>query len=283
MSDNPTSRYADLDRPPLVESALRRALLTESDRGDGVWSDLTVVDSTGSTNADLLAAAEAGARHGTVLIADHQAAGRGRRGRTWTNPPRASISVSVLLRPDVPAEKWSWLMPLVGVSLVRVVRRLGEVDAVLKWPNDLLLGPDRHKAAGMLAEISGGERPAVVLGTGLNVSTTRAELPRADTTSMMLVGAACTDRDPLLRAFLRQLGADYRNWADAGGDPRRSGLRDAYVECCDTLGRQVSVALPDGETITGEAAEVDADGQLIVLTTDNRTIAVTAGDVVHLR
>jgi BirA family biotin operon repressor/biotin-[acetyl-CoA-carboxylase] ligase len=280
-----SSPYAELDRPPLSETALRLALLgTGADGRPSGWTDLRVVASTGSTNADLMAAAEEGAPGGTVLIADHQAAGRGRRGRSWTNPPRASLSVSVLLRPvGVPTSRWAWLMPLAGVSLVRVVRRLGQIDAVLKWPNDLMLGPDRHKAAGILAEIPTRGGPGVVIGMGVNVSTTRAELPREDSTSLMLEGAACTDRDPLVRALLRQLSADYQQWAAAGGDPRRSGLRDAYVECCDTLGRQVTVTQPNNQALVGEAVEVNADGQLIILTEANESIAVTAGDVIHLR
>jgi len=254
-------------------------------RPGALWTRLEVVDEAGSTNADLLVAATAGAPEGTVLVAEAQYAGHGRLGRQWVSPPRAGLTFSMLLRPGdppaaVPVPRWGWLSLLVGLSLHRAVCRLGAADAVLKWPNDLLLGPDRHKAAGILAQAAAG---AVVLGVGLNVSTRRTELPRADATSLALENAACTDRAPLLRAVLRQIDADYRGWRAVGGDPERSGLLAAYVEVCDTIGRPVTALLPDGRTLAGIATRVDLDGRLELHTEAGELHAVAAGDIVHLR
>jgi len=266
--------YDDLGRPPLSERALRSGLVREG----SLWRELRVVPETASTNADVAAEARAGAAEGLVVVAEHQSGGRGRRGRVWSSPPRAGLTYSVLLRPDrVPPARWGWLPLLAGLALARAVERLGEVEAVLKWPNDLLVGPERGKAAGVLAEVVGD---AVVVGTGLNVSTTRAELPSAGATSLALAEAACTDRDPLLRAALRQLAADYIAWRAGGGDPGRLG--EDYRARCDTLGRQVRVDLPGGAVVGGTASAVDDDGGLVVATGAG-PVAVRAGDVVHLR
>jgi BirA family biotin operon repressor/biotin-[acetyl-CoA-carboxylase] ligase len=273
------SPYTDLERPPLREAALRRALLVP----DGLWSDVRVVAETGSTNSDVAAAARGGAAEGLVLVAERQTSGRGRLGRVWTSPPRAGIALSVLLRPTgVDISRFGWLPLLAGVALTEAIRRIAEVDAVLKWPNDLLVG--ERKCAGILAEVippAPGAVPAqaaVVVGIGLNTTLREHELPRPDATSLALAGAACTDRDPLVRALLRSLATWYGRWRDAGGDPDASGLREAYTFHCATLGRDVLVRLPDGSEVRGRADGVDIDGRIVV---DGRAFA--AADVTHLR
>lgn len=249
-----------------------------------MWSQVRVVPQTGSTNADLLAAASAGLADPAVLVAESQTAGYGRLDRQWVSPPRAGLTFSVLLRPGVgpkpvPVRRWGWLPLLTGLALLRAVQRLAEVEAALKWPNDLLLGPGRRKAGGILVQASGA---AVVVGIGLNVSTRSAELPRADATSLALEDAACTDRDPLLRAILRRFEIDYTDWRRHGGDPVDSGLHAAYEQACDTVGRQVRVELPNGEELTGVATRLDTDGRLALRTNAGERL-VSAGDVVHLR
>lgn len=253
--------------------------------------------SVGSTNEYVGSAAVEGAPAGLVVVAEAQTAGRGRQDRTWLSPPRAGLTFSVLLRPGsgghapVPHGRWGWLPLLGGVALARAVERLGEVDVRLKWPNDLLVGGGLTKAAGVLGEVRG---QAVVLGVGLNVTTTRAELEAISATSLRVEGAACTDRATLLCAVLRELASLYEQWCDAGGDAEASGLRAAYQDLCATLRRQVRVSLPAGGLLTGEAVEIDADGRLVVRpdvgpidaavsSTGAPDVAVAAGDVVHVR
>ena len=267
--------YDDLDRPPLSERTLAGALVSVGE----LWREVRVVAETGSTNADLAAAAERGAAEGAVLVAESQTAGRGRLHREWVSPPRAGLTFSMLLRPDgVPAARWGWLPLLAGVSVARAVARLGEIEARLKWPNDLLVGPGRRKAAGLLAQIAGG---AAVVGVGLNVTTRADELPDG-ATSLAASGAACTDRDPLLRAILRAFAQDYRGWREVGGDAERCGLAAAYAELSDTLGREVVVTLPAGDPLRGVASAIGADGRLVV-TGEGGASAVAAGDVTHVR
>ena len=156
-------------RPPLSGAALTKQVVQPG----GLWSEVLVVERTGSTNTDCAALARAGAPEGLVLAAEEQTAGRGRLGRTWLSPPRAALTFSVLLRPaNVPPARRGWLPLLAGVATTTAVRYVSGLDARLKWPNDLLLGP--RKLAGILAEQSGG---AVIVGIGVNVSAARAELP----------------------------------------------------------------------------------------------------------
>jgi BirA family biotin operon repressor/biotin-[acetyl-CoA-carboxylase] ligase len=289
MSDHDpmaTSPYADLSRPPLHESALRLALL----HPDGLWSALHVVSRTGSTNSDLAAQAVAGAPDGSVLVAEEQGSGRGRLDRTWSAPPRSAVTMSVLVRPEVPPGRLGWLGLLAGVAVAEEVERLGLVEAVLKWPNDLLVRgnqPDDPygKCAGILAEVAGD---GVVVGIGLNVSQRLDELPPQPDPdayppiSLALVAAACTDRDPLVRAILRRLEHWYREWLAVGGDPDACGLWAAYRGRCQTLGQTVAVAVPGGAVIRGVASEVDLDGRLVVETAAGpRRLA--AGDVLRVR
>src|ERR1700760_3168530 len=123
-------------REPLDAVGLRRAAL----RPDGLWREIEVVPSTGSTNADLLAPAPAGEPEGVLLAAEEQTAGRGRLGRTWTSPPYAALTFSLLLRPAVPPARRGWLPLLTGVAVAAAVTEVTGLETRLKWPNDVLAG-----------------------------------------------------------------------------------------------------------------------------------------------
>lgn len=274
-----SSPWSDLNRPPLRAEALERALV----RPGGLWTSVRVVADTGSTNSDLVAEAAAGAPAGAVLVAEEQTAGRGRLERSWTAPARSGIFLSMLLRPQgVPKERWGWLPLLVGVAAASALSATAEVEVRLKWPNDLLVEVDgaERKLGGILAELEGD---AVVVGLGLNVSLTAEELPVPTAGSLLLAGAPVTDRETLLRAFLRTFDQLYTEWAADGGDPERSGLQVAYRAQCATLGRSVRVELPGGRQLLGEAVGVDGDGRLVVVDAEGAQRPVGAGDVVHVR
>lgn len=299
MSNSP---YADLDRPPLHERALNRRLV----RPGSLWHEIRVVPETGSTNADLAAEARAGAAEGLVLVAEVQNAGRGRLGRAWTAPPRSGLMFSMLLRPQVNPSLLGWLPLLAGTAVAGAVRKItaragagdfdtdaasrdgepgeagpgsgrGGVDVRLKWPNDLLVG--ERKLGGILAERVGD---AVIIGIGLNVGLRAAELPVPTATSLAIEEAAFTDREPLLRAVLRQIEVAYRDWARLNGDPDASGLGQAYRGLCATLDRAVRAQLPGDQVVTGTATGIDPAGCLVIETESGDQI-VSAGDVVHVR
>jgi BirA family biotin operon repressor/biotin-[acetyl-CoA-carboxylase] ligase len=279
VTDPRPSRWSDLERPALDGPALATALTRDS----GLWRSVQVVEEIGSTNAALAAAAagEEGAPEGTVLVAEHQVAGRGRLDRTWTSPPRAGLTVSFLLRPDVPAARRGWLPLLTGVALAEAVGEVSGVRSSLKWPNDLL-ALDGRKLAGILAESGGSPgHPAVVVGVGLNVSTTADELPET-ATSLSRVTGATVDRAPVLLAFLRAVERRYRRWTAALGDPVASGLAADYLAWSSTVGSDVVVSLPDGSTLQGTATAVDWDGRLVVATPEGQ-VELASGDVRHVR
>jgi BirA family biotin operon repressor/biotin-[acetyl-CoA-carboxylase] ligase len=270
--------WTDLERPPLREAALRRAMVTPA----GPYAALDVVTTVPSTNTALVHRAGKGAPDRTVLIAEYQSAGRGRVGRSWVAPARSGLALSVLLRPTaVPQSRWSWLPLLAGVALCTTVRTVAELPAVLKWPNDLLLGTHQHKAAGILAELVPGQS-AVVIGMGLNVTLRPDELPGPTATSLAIENAACTDRDPLLRALLRALDGELRQWDDHEGDPVASGLQDTYRKHCATLGQRVRVELPGELVLTGTAVDIDTEGRLVVQC-DGQQRVLSVGDVTHVR
>jgi BirA family biotin operon repressor/biotin-[acetyl-CoA-carboxylase] ligase len=266
--------WGDLDRPPLSVTRLRRALVD-----DGF--EVRVVPEAASTNADLADAARNGAAEGSVLVAESQRAGRGRLGRSWTSPPRAGLTYSVLLRPPAPS---GWLPLIAGLSLAVALREQAGVEVALKWPNDVVaLGTDgqERKLAGILAEVADS---AVVLGIGLNVTTRAEEFAglasgsALEPTSLALLDARTTDRETLLKAHLRALSRAYTSWRSDPGS-----VAPLYRSICATIGRQVRLELPGGAIVVGTATDVDDDGRLQVADGDGHVTAFAAGDVVHLR
>lgn len=215
-----------------------------------------------STNTWLIEQARQGAPEGTVAVADHQTAGRGRRDRRWIAPPGSSLLCSILLRPGL--ERRSLLTATVALAGAAACEVAAGVRPDLKWPNDLMVG-DR-KVAGVLAEADGD---AVVVGIGINVSWPD-ELPEeiaATATALNHVTGRAVDRDEVLDGLLAALDQRYPA-LDVIDELRRT---------CVTVGRHVRVDLGDRQ-LEGEATGLDDDGALIL---DGHRIL--AGDVVHLR
>lgn len=218
--------------------------------GWSVW----FVEETGSTNTDLAAAAAQGAPDRTVLVTGHQTAGRGRLDRRWDAPPGANLLVSLLFRtiPEPAVE----LTHRVALAAVGAARAVAGVEALLKWPNDVLL--DGRKLAGILAQRADD---AVVVGMGLNVGWA------PDGAAML--GAACAPMD-VLADLLRQY------------DALPTDVSARYRAALATIGAAVRVELP-GAVLEGRAVDVDSDGRLVVLDACAVTHRVDAGDVVHVR
>jgi len=259
----------------LSETRLRAAVITTG----GLWTDVRLLAATGSTNADLLAAAAGGAPEGSVLAAESQTAGRGRLGRDWLSRPGAALTFSVLLRPrSVRPAARGWVPLLAGVAVASAVREATGIEAVLKWPNDVLVVGG--KLAGILAEQAGD---AIVVGVGINVLGREPELPVATATSLELHAAGETSRTELLVAVLGELERWYLRWCGTGaGDAESCGLRQRYLQLSATVGRQVQVSLPGGRLLSGTARDVDATGRLVVAT-EGGLVPVSAGDVIHVR
>jgi BirA family transcriptional regulator, biotin operon repressor / biotin---[acetyl-CoA-carboxylase] ligase len=250
------------------------------------WRRFDLVAETGSTNADLLARAAAGADiDGAVLVAEYQTSGRGRHGRQWTAPPRSQIAVSVGVDlAGVPPQAWGWLPLATGVAVVDALAEVTGITAGLKWPNDVLAGAPGSvgKLAGILAEVASPSATAVV-GLGLNVTMTAAEAPdpiRHSATSLAQLGAPATDRTELLAAVLRHLALRIGGWrAAAGAD---GALAGDYRSRSRTIGTRVRASLPGDQAVEGVAADIDELGRLRI-DTGKETVTVSAGDITHLR
>lgn len=240
--------------------------------------DVRTVAETESTNADVVAAAARGEPEGLVVLARHQTSGRGRLGRDWVTPPGSALTYSMLLRPEpVPAARWSWLPLLTGCAVVAAIREATGVRAGLKWPNDVQVG--ERKLAGILAERTGD---AVVVGVGLNVRMSAAELPTPTATSLAVEGAGPVDGDLLLDVLLRAFADAYAGWCKADGVVAGE-LVDGYRALCTTLGRAVRVHLPGAAVLDGTALDVTEAGALVVRDASGVRHELAAGDVVHVR
>jgi BirA family biotin operon repressor/biotin-[acetyl-CoA-carboxylase] ligase len=231
-------------------------------------------DEIDSTNRYALDAARAGERPGLVVVADHQQAGRGRRGRAWTAPAGSSLLVSILLEPPPAPDRVQLLTMAAGLALTASVRSVAGVDAELKWPNDLVVG-DR-KLAGLLAEteVRDGRVRGVVVGIGCNVTWDGfpAELAATATACDREAGHP-VDRGALLDVLLDELATRLAGLSAVPGE---------YRSRLATLGRSVRVELAAG-VLEGVATDVDDDGRLVVRPRHGSPTVVAAGDVVHLR
>jgi BirA family biotin operon repressor/biotin-[acetyl-CoA-carboxylase] ligase len=255
--------------PPRTSLDLRRL----QDVAGARWS-VELHEAVESSNA--IAAADPRPDH--LVVADHQTAGRGRLGRGWVVPAGAALTFSAVVDPGVNDEWWP-LVPL--VAGYAVARAIGG-SAALKWPNDVLVhdpssgsGAPR-KVCGILVERVSARPPLVVIGIGVNVDQTEDELPVPTATSLALAGLP-TDRTALFGAVLRRLEDALGTLAESP-----SAFLDDYRTLSATLGQRVRVDLLEDRSVTGRVADVDAHGRL-VLETDDGTLTLSAGDVVHLR
>ncbi len=260
----------------------------------GRLGSVRVVERTGSTSTDLAAAARAGAPDRSVLVAEHQVAGRGRAGRTWETPPGVALTVSVLLRPSVPPHALGWIPLIGGLAVVRALAGL-RTEAVLKWPNDVLLpgvgdedlpgwGRDR-KVAGVLGEVvpgADGEPHAAVLGIGVNVAQGRDTVPVPSATSLAAEGCV-VERADLLARVLTALADLDDAWRAAEGDAVAADIAAECAAVCATLGSPVRVLRPGGDVLEGQAVSLGEDGALRVADASGLVHVVLAGDVERLR
>lgn len=235
----------------------------------GHWH-VTAVAETGSTNADLMAEGVAGAPDRSVLRADYQSAGRGRLDRTWEAPRGVNLLVSLLFR-EVP-DRLHVLTQVVALAATQVARDCG-VEAVLKWPNDILVGT--QKLAGILAQAApvgpDGKIPFVVVGIGCNLGWAPPE-------AASLASSGWTREvtpDEFLHAMLPEI--------DRLLSLTDEEMNAEYVANLATVGSRVRVEMPSGEDIIGRAMSVELDGRLVVLDDCAVTHRIDTADVVHLR
>jgi BirA family transcriptional regulator, biotin operon repressor / biotin---[acetyl-CoA-carboxylase] ligase len=266
--------------------------------GVGRFTDVRWVPETASTNDDLIRLAEDAAPEGIVLVTDHQTAGKGRLGRTWSAPPGSSLLASVLLRP--PSTVAGLVTMAAAVAMAEAVSDVAGVAARVKWPNDLVWPGDGsaadRKLAGILAEaawppganIAAGwrepapsDRVVVVVGTGVNVnwpSEPPLELSEIAVALNHLAGREIDRRD-LLAAYLGRLEEVYGPLVE---QRQPEIVLARWRSASATLGRFVRVDL-GSEVVEGRAVDVTVDGRLEVEHASGTRRVLATGDVIHLR
>ncbi len=278
-----------------VPSVLPRARAVVEAAG-GVFDH---VERTGSTNADLLAAAP-GRAHGSVVATLDQTAGRGRLDRSWTAPAGQTLAVSLLLRADLDDRDRGWL-PLVAGTAMRdaVSAVLADVDepgrasrpeadatspteprVLVKWPNDVLV--DGRKVCGILCQVAADG--SVVVGAGVNLTIPADALPTPTSTSLAVAGArddAVTLADAVLADWSAAVLEAVR--ALVAGGPGAGAVRSRVRAACGTIGRRVRLELPDGTVDVVDATGIDDDGRITIRDRDGRSRGVAVGDLTHLR
>lgn len=264
----------------LDADAVRVALRDIATKGSGYPAlDVEVVDQIGSTSTELLRRSQRKDIHGTVLAAEWQTAGRGRRGKPWAAVAGGSLTFSLGWQFEQGAGFLAGLSLAVGVSVVRALEAEGLAGVELKWPNDLI---HKHlKVGGILVELNGDALgpSVVVVGVGLNVRLPAEirrdiEQPVSDLTTVAGRGAPAIDRNRLLARVSLELASTLEAYARAGFPPFAAEWqrRHAYQ------GKPVKLLLPDGASVKGTVAGVDSTGAL-VLADGPRRARFLAGEI----
>lgn len=246
---------------------------------DCSWGEsLLYLPTTGSTNDDAKTLAASGAPGGTVLVADEQTGGRGRRGRSFHSPAGSGIYLSVLLRPDCRPDQLMHLTCGVAVAMCDAVESATGLRPGIKWTNDLVWG--RQKLSGILTEISvnpaSGLVDYVVIGIGINCSQKAEDFPpeiRAMAASLAQVLGHPVSRSAIAAAMISAL---FRlNKVLLTG---KTDILNAYRRDCVTLGQEISLVRGD-EIRHGKALDIDEEGALIVQFSDGHQETVSSGEV----
>jgi BirA family biotin operon repressor/biotin-[acetyl-CoA-carboxylase] ligase len=246
---------------PLIDPVLLKTRLGEL----AGRFDVDALAACDSTSSELMRRADAGAPAGTVVVADRQTAGRGRRGRSWSSSPECSLTFSVLWRFAGSPARLGGLSLAIGVALAQALETLGARGIGLKWPNDVLLTTANGgyaKLAGVLVELVSGPRGCqAVIGIGLNLAQPAEELAQP-AAGLVQAGLAATDRHTVLAAILRELATVLDCFAESGVTALRADWQSRHV----WQERPVQVLGEGEEPLAGLCLGVDADGALLLRT-----------------
>ncbi len=231
------------------------------------WPPPSVVQTTASTNADLISVSG----NGLIRVAHEQTAGKGRLGRDWVSRPGDGLTFSVRLEVPPTVSAWGWLPLMAGLAVADAVRASGVEQIGVKWPNDVVASGG--KVAGILSVRDGS---SAIVGIGINLDFAGMR-PDVHAVSVAELGGDA-DADRILATVIRGLHEWLRRFVEAAGDADRCGLIQAYCDQCVTMDRSVTVA-GVGDTFQGHVTGIDATGQLVVRTQDGSVRRVAAADV----
>ena len=270
----PSRGYRLVSCPDLLDSIT----ITPHLKTGRIGRVLHCLATTASTNSDAFRLAEGGAAEGTVVVADCQTEGKGRRGRVWSSPAGVNLYCSLILRPDVMPQEAPRLTFLSAVAVVRAIGESTGLSARIKWPNDVLL--DGRKVAGLLNEMS-AETDAVnfiVLGIGVNLNMTADQFPgdlRYPATSLMLSGGTQVDRARFAARLLNHFELLYDEYLHKGFAP----IRKAWQELSNAAGCRIEVTEGETQIACGMFAGIDDDGALLISGAGGRVERILSGDV----
>jgi len=230
------------------------------------WS-VIIVEETTSTQSELAA----NFSPGNVLVAEYQSSGRGRLDRKFEVPPRKGLTFSIAFNSDFWRENQTWIPLLTGSVVAKAINNYGKRNLVkVKWPNDLIVND--QKLGGILSE---SRDSGFIVGIGINISQSSAELPIQNATSLST--HLEVNREELLVEILNQLGVIFRG-SDSAMAEAFSDLKNEYRNLCETLGKQVLVTLPGSEILEDVAIAISEEGSLLL-----KTREIRVADIVHLR
>jgi BirA family biotin operon repressor/biotin-[acetyl-CoA-carboxylase] ligase len=243
-----------------------------------VGQRLEYLKATASTNADAFRLAEDGAVEGTVVLADSQTGGKGRRGRIWASPAGVNLYCSVVLRPAIMPHEAPQLTFLSAVAVARAIELTTALTPEIKWPNDLLISG--KKVAGLLNEMSAETDGInfVILGIGVNLNMTADQFPddlRHPATSLLMESGVQVDRSRFAGTMLNELDRLYADFLAHGFGP----VRNEWQCRCNASGRQVLVNDSGTECTGGRFIGIDGDGALLLRSDDDKLHRITCGDV----
>ena len=229
-----------------------------------------------STNIKMDELATEGAAHGTVVVAETQLAGKGRRGRSWESPAGDNIYMSVLLRPELTPQEAPMLTLVMAYSVAKAIQKRGAFEVQIKWPNDLVISG--KKVCGILTEmrLSDTTIDYVVVGVGVNVNTEDfSEELQDKATSLYLECGQKTEREIIIQDIVTIFWEEYAHFMRKRD---LSFLQDEYNAMLINREREVRVLEP-GNEYTAYAIGINRTGELLVKTEDGREKNIYAGEV----
>lgn len=264
--------YRLIDSPDVMSRAEIESLMNTT------WAGKKVVyyDETDSTNNQAKAYGEKGEAHGTLFVADMQAAGKGRRGRVWVSPAGSSIYMTILLHPDVLPTKAPQLTLVMAMAVAEGIRKVTGLETKIKWPNDVIV--NGRKVCGILTEMSTeiDYINYVVIGDGINVNQeTFPEEIRDTATSLKIETGSSVRRSVLIATIMECFEQFYEVFMTTED---LSGLQERYNAMLVNLGREVRVLEP-GNEYEAHALGINRTGELIVRTPDGQEKEIYAGEV----
>lgn len=235
-----------------------------------------------STNDIAYALAEKGLKEGAVILSEEQEKGKGRHGRNWISPSKSGIYLSVILRPQITPNEISKITLLAAVATAKAVREITGLQAMIKWPNDILV--NHRKVCGILTEMKAEQDGVdfIVIGIGINVNTPIKQLPKGASSLKEELSRHSADdpvsRIDLTKRLIERLDADYFLLKKDGFRP----IMDEWKHLTDMLGSRVKVVLQN-RTFEGLAHDIDPDGALVVRKDAGTLEKISSGDIMMIR